>query len=43
MAQTLESGGRSNGRERNAWLAWDKIGQAVIDMYRDVLKRAGRG
>jgi len=43
MARTLDSGGRSNGRERNAWLAWDKIGRAVIEMYRDVLKHAGSG
>jgi glycosyltransferase involved in cell wall biosynthesis len=40
VAQVLAAGGRSNGRERNAWLAWDKIGEAMINMYRDVIQRS---
>lgn len=36
-AEILAAGGRSNGRERNAWLAWDRIATATIDVYRDVL------
>jgi len=36
--ETFAAGRRSNGRERNAWLAWDRIGLTVIDMYRDVLR-----
>jgi hypothetical protein len=39
VAQVLQAGVRSNGRERNAWLAWDKIGESMIDMYRDVIRR----
>jgi glycosyltransferase involved in cell wall biosynthesis len=42
VAQVFDAGTRSNGRERNAWLAWDKIGLTVIDMYRNVLRHAGR-
>jgi hypothetical protein len=37
MAATLLARTRSNGREQNAWLAWDRIAGVVIDMYRDVL------
>jgi teichuronic acid biosynthesis glycosyltransferase TuaC len=40
VAQVLDAGIRSNGRERNAWLAWDKIGESMIDMYRDVIRRS---
>jgi teichuronic acid biosynthesis glycosyltransferase TuaC len=42
VAQIFDAGTRSNGREHNAWLDWEKIGLTVIDMYRDVLRRAGR-
>jgi glycosyltransferase involved in cell wall biosynthesis len=38
--QVLAARIRSNGREHNAWLAWDKIGTSMIDMYREVIKRS---
>jgi teichuronic acid biosynthesis glycosyltransferase TuaC len=41
MAEVLGAGRRSNGRERNAWLAWDRIGGSMIDLYRDVIERTG--
>ncbi len=43
VAETLDASCRSNGREHNAWLSWDRIGRTVIDMYHDVLRHAGRG
>ena len=41
-ARTLDADRRSNGREQNAWLSWDRIGRTLIDWYRDVLHRASR-
>jgi glycosyltransferase involved in cell wall biosynthesis len=43
MAETLDADRRSNGREHNAWLSWDRIGRTVIDMYRGVLRGTGQG
>jgi len=37
----FEHGGRSNGREVNAWLDWDVIGRQIVDHYRRVLAEAG--
>jgi teichuronic acid biosynthesis glycosyltransferase TuaC len=39
VAETLDAGVRSNGREHNSWLAWEEIGISVIEMYREVLGR----
>jgi teichuronic acid biosynthesis glycosyltransferase TuaC len=39
MAATLDAGIRSNGRERNAWLAWDGIGRSYIELYRSVIDK----
>ncbi len=40
-AQVLAAQSRSNGREHNAWLAWERIGETMIGMYRDVIQRTG--
>jgi glycosyltransferase involved in cell wall biosynthesis len=37
VGAVLDAGTRSTGRERNAWLAWDRIGRTMIDLYRRVL------
>jgi glycosyltransferase involved in cell wall biosynthesis len=38
-AKALAAGTRSNGREQNAWLAWDRIAETMIDLYREVIAR----
>jgi glycosyltransferase involved in cell wall biosynthesis len=40
VAEVLATGGRSNGRERNASLSWDRIAREYIGMYRRVLGAA---
>lgn len=40
MAKVFDAGTRSNGREVNAWLSWERIGRTCIEMYRDVLRQA---
>jgi teichuronic acid biosynthesis glycosyltransferase TuaC len=42
VAAVFDANRRSNGREVNAWLAWDRIAGTVIDMYRRVLAETGR-
>lgn len=37
MVEVYRAGTRSNGREHNAWLAWDRIAVSVVDLYRSVL------
>ena len=39
VEHVLTVGGRSNGREHNAWLDWDAIGAKIIDLYRDIIGR----
>ncbi|MBX6750142.1 MAG: glycosyltransferase family 4 protein [Micromonosporaceae bacterium] len=39
VEKVLAVGSRSNGREQNAWLAWDRIGAKIIEYYRDVIAR----
>ena len=40
VAAVFDANRRSNGREVNAWLAWDRIAGTVLDMYRQVLARS---
>jgi teichuronic acid biosynthesis glycosyltransferase TuaC len=39
VAKVFDADTRSNGREVNAWLSWERIGRTCIEMYRDVLRQ----
>jgi glycosyltransferase involved in cell wall biosynthesis len=39
LTAVLEAGGRSNGRERVREVGWDRIGDRILDIYREVLGR----
>lgn len=41
IARVLERDRRTDGREAVAWLAWPKVTQQVIDVYRSVLDARG--
>jgi len=43
VEKVLAVGTRSNGREQNAWLAWDEIGKKIIEYYRQVIERYANG